>query len=373
MSPLTRILFAASLFPLVAGASPSPHSSDQRLIAYVAGSEKQPVIAVEKLTAINYAFAHIVDGAPVLDESGAGEVLRRLHALKMRNPKLKILASIGGWGADGFSDAAATDASRAVFARGVEDLVVKHGLDGIDLDWEYPGLPGPGIRHRDDDKRNFTLLLQALREHLDALGVKRSRRADNHYLLTAALADGEFTKFIELDRIHAYLDWIDLMTYDFHNSLTPTTGHHAGLHKSKNSGAGERSIERAVKEYLAAGVPARKLIVGVPFYGRAFADVKAQNNGLDQPYGKYEGDHPWPQLVADFIDRNGYVRYWDSTAQVPYLWNAQTHVFISYDDAQSLKLKADFVKARGLGGMMYWEQSQDPRGELLGVLAAALR
>ncbi|HEX3123996.1 MAG TPA: glycosyl hydrolase family 18 protein, partial [Rhodanobacteraceae bacterium] len=168
-------------------------------------------------------------------------------------------------------------------------------------------------------------------------------------------------------------DWIDLMTYDFHNSLTPTTGHHAALRKSKTAGAGERSVERAVQQYLAAGVPARKLVIGVPFYGRAFADVKPQNNGLDQPYGKYEGDHPWPQLVADFVNRNGYVRYWDSTAQVPYLWNAQTHVFVSYDDTQSLKLKADFVKARGLGGMMYWEQSQDPGGELLGVLSAALR
>jgi len=120
-------------------------------------------------------------------------------------------------------------------------------------------------------------------------------------------------------------------------------------------------------------VPARKLVVGVPFYGRAFAGVKPQNNGLDQPYANYEGDHPWPQLVADFIDRNGFKRYWDSTAQVPYLWNAQTQVFISYDDPQSLQLKADFVKAHGLGGMMYWEQSQDPRGELLGVLSAALR
>jgi len=115
------------------------------------------------------------------------------------------------------------------------------------------------------------------------------------------------------------------------------------------------------------------LLESVVDSGRAFADVKPENNGLDQPYGKYEGDHPWPQLVADFIDRNGYVRYWDSTAQVPYLWNAQTHVFMSYDDTQSLKLKADFVRARGLGGMMYWEQSQDPRGELLGVLSATLQ
>jgi len=249
----------------------------------------------------------------------------------------------------------------------------EHGLDGIDLDWEYPGLPGPGIRHRDEDRPNFTLLLRTLREHLDALGAKRSRRADSPYLLTAALADGEFTKFIELDRIHPYLDWIDLMTYDFHNSLTPTTGHHAALRRSQTSAASERSIDRAVTQYLSAGVPARKLVVGVPFYGRAFADVKAGRKGLDQPYGHYEGDHPWPQLVADFIDRNGYARHWDAAAQVPYLWNAQTRVFVSYDDPQSLKLKAEFVKARGLGGMMYWEQSQDPRGELVGVLAATLR
>jgi chitinase len=374
MSPITRILFAASLFPLVADASPPPHSPDQRLIAYVAGWEKPVPIAAEKLTAVNFAFAHIgSDGRVALDQAGAAEALVRLHALRMRNPRLKILVSIGGWGADGFSDAASTDAARSTFAQSVDELVVKRGLDGIDLDWEYPGLPGPGIRHRDEDKRNFTLLLRTLRQHLDALGAKQSRPADNHYLLTAALADGQFTTFVELNRIHAYLDWIDLMTYDFHNSLTPTTGHHAALRKSKTSATGERSVERAVQQYLAAGVPARKLVIGVPFYGRAFADVKPQNNGLDQPYGKYEGDHPWPQLVADFIDRNGYTRYWDSTAQVPYLWNAQTHVFVTYDDTQSLKLKADFVKARGLGGMMYWEQSQDPGGELLGVLSAALR
>jgi chitinase len=352
----------------------APAKTEYRLVAYVAGWEKPTPIAAEKLTAINYAFAHIgSDGRALLDQVGVANGLAGLHALRMRSPQLKILVSVGGWGADGFSDAASTEASRTIFAQSVDELLVKHGLDGIDLDWEYPGLPGPGIRHRDEDKRNFTLLLQTLRQHLDLLGAKRSRPTDSHYLLTAALADGEFTKFIELDRIHPYLDWIDLMTYDFHNSLTPTTGHHAALQRSKTSAADERSVELAVKEYLGAGVPASKLLVGVPFYGRAFADVKPEDNGLDQTYGHYEGDHPWPQLVADFIDRNGYVRYWDSTAQVPYLWNAQTHVFISYDDPQSLKLKADFVKTRGLGGMMYWEQSQDPRGELLGVLAATLR
>jgi len=344
-----------------------------RLVGYVAGWEKATPIAAEKLTAINYAFAHISDGRVVLDQPDAAETLKRLHALRMRNPRLQILVSVGGWGADGFSDAALTDASRLAFAQSATEMIAKHGLDGIDLDWEYPGLPGPGIGHRDEDKANFTLLLQALRQQLDALGEKNHRGAGAHYLLTAALADGEFTKFIELDRIHAYLDWIDLMTYDFHNSLTKATGHHAGLRRSATSAANERSVELAVREYLAAGVPASKIVVGVPFYGRAFAEVKSDNNGLDQPYGSYEGDHPWPQLVADYIDRNGYARHWDGTAQVPYLWNSQTRVFISYDDPQSLKLKADFVKSNGLGGMMYWEQSQDPSGELLDVLSSTLR
>jgi chitinase len=373
---LSAVAIACSLLALAgcpANNSGSSAKAQYRLVGYVAGWEKPVPIAAEKLTAINYAFAHISGGRVVLDQPGAAEGLKSLYALRMRNPRLQILVSIGGWGADGFSDAALTDESRLAFAQSATEMISQHGLDGIDLDWEYPGLPGPGIAHRDEDKTNFTLLLQALREQLDALGEKRQRRADAHYLLTAALADGEFTKFIELDRIHAYLDWIDLMTYDFHNSLTPTTGHHAALRRSATSAEGERSLERAVREYLAAGVPARKIVVGVPFYGRAFADVAAENNGLDQTYGKYEGDHPWPQLVTDFIDRNGYARHWDAAAQVPYLWNAQTRVFVSYDDPQSLKLKAEFVKSNGLGGMMYWEQSQDPQGELLGVLSAGLR
>jgi chitinase len=354
-------------------AAPQPQAqATHRLVGYVAGWEAPKPIAVEKLTAINYAFAHIVDGEVTLDQAGAADFLARLRALKARNPALKILVSVGGWGADGFSDAALSEASRARFAQSAAELIAQQHLDGIDLDWEYPGLAGPGIRHRDEDRRNFTLLLEALRLRLDALGQQRGRGADR-YLITAALADSEFVAHIELERIHEYLDWIDLMTYDFHNSLTKTTGHHAGLSVSATAAASERSVERAVGQFLSAGVPAKKLIVGVPFYGRAFADVQPENHGLDQPYGHYDKDYPWPKLVADFIGRNGYVRYWDDKAKVPYLWNAQTRTFVSYDDPQSLALKAAYVKSHQLGGMMYWEQSQDPDGQLLGALANALK
>jgi chitinase len=367
---LARAAIGMLLAVLAGCAAPPPRlAAAYRVVGYVTTAANPSRIAAEKLTALNFAFAQIDESGEIaLQRPEDVAYLSSLRVLKSRNPRLKVLVSVGGWGADGFSDAAATEDSRAAFARSAADLIERYALDGVDLDWEYPGLPGPGIHHRDQDARNFTLLLRALRERFDALGATRG----GHCLLTVALADGEFVAHIELDRIGAYLDWINLMTYDFHNSLTKTTGHHAALSPSTSSAPGERSVESAVAQYLAAGVPARKVVVGVPFYGRAFADVQSRNNGLDQPYGRYAGDYAWPQLVGEFIDRNGFVRHWDDTARVPYLWNAKTRTFISYDDPQSLKLKAEFVKAHGLGGMMYWEQSQDPDGQLLGVLATAL-
>ena len=339
------------------------------LVGYVAGWEAQREIPAAKLHAVNYAFAHVVDGRVVLDQPNAGDALARLVALKQGNPKLKVLISVGGWGADGFSDAAATEASRSVFAESAADLLLRTHTDGIDIDWEYPGLPGPGIKYRAEDRQNFSALLHAIHARFVRLGQEQERP----YLLTAALADGEFVAHVDLLQLDRHLNWINLMTYDFHNSLTKTTGHQAALVRSATSSANEGSVESAVEQLIAGGVSPGHIVVGVPFYGRAFADVRDDNHGLDQPYGRYAGDYPWPKLKADYIDRNGFVRYWDETAKVPYLWNAQTHEFVSYDDPQSLALKARYVKARGLLGMMYWEQSHDPDGELVDVLARNLR
>jgi chitinase len=371
------LLGAALVVDLSSGCGVSWPIYEQRVpfaanhvVGYVAGWEPRHDIAAEKLMAVNYAFAHIAHGRVVLDQPKADEVIAGLRALKKRNARLSVLISIGGWGADGFSDAALTAESRDKFAQSVADLLIQTQADGVDIDWEYPGLPGPGIVHRDEDKRNFSELLRAIRQRLYLLAQEKLHPP---YLLTAALADGEFVAYVELDQVHLFLDWINLMTYDFHNSLTKTTGHHAALARSASSAASERSVESAVAQFVAAGVGPGQLVVGVPFYGRAFADVKDENNGLDQPYGHYAGDYPWPKLKADYIDRNGFVRHWDDTAKVPYLWNATTREFISYDDPQSLSLKARYVRQRGLLGMMYWEQSQDPQGELLDVLATALR
>ena len=204
-------------------------------------------------------------------------------------------------------------------------------------------------------------------------GKQHDRRGARHYTLSIAAADGPFVDGIDIAAVAPSLDWFNLMTYDFVNALTPTTGHHTGLYDSPLAPDDARSTDRAVRQFLAAGVPPAKLFIGAAFYGREFADVKPAHQGLYQGYGQFVGVHPWPVLQTDFIGRHGYVRHWDATAQAPYLWNAATRHFISYDDPQSLAAKAAYVKAHHLGGIMYWEQDHDPKGELLDALWRGLR
>src|SRR5262249_44509657 len=150
-------------------------------------------------------------------------------------------------------------------------LVRNYSLDGVDLDWEYPGQGVAGIKNRPEDKQNFTLLLKTLREQLDAESDSGKRTGVTRYTLTIAAADREYFDPTQMGRLHAYPDWINLMSYDFFNSLTPTTGHHAGLYRSQHAAPTDRDADSAVKQYLAAGVPAEKIVLGVAFYGRGFA------------------------------------------------------------------------------------------------------
>ncbi|WP_266171979.1 glycoside hydrolase family 18 protein [Dyella subtropica] len=344
--------------------------SSYHIVGYVADASPLPPINAHKLDVINYAFGTIDDkGDIVLKSPVATSSLATLTALRKVNPQLKVVLSVGGWTAGHFSEAALTDDARQRFAEDAAKLLEQHDLDGLDIDWEYPTLPGGGISHRPEDKRNFSLLLETARARLDQLGKAHGGR---HYVLTIAAADSEFVAGIELERAARSLDWINLMTYDFHNSLTPTTGHHAGLYPSALDPAGDRAADKAVRQFMDAGVPARKLILGVPFYGRAFTGVDPAHDGLQQKYAKFSGAPSWRDLVANYIDKNGYTRHWDAKAQVPYLWNPATRTFVSYDDPQSLRIKMAYVKTQGLGGVMYWEQSLDSNEQLIDVLVDAL-
>jgi GH18 family chitinase len=332
-------------------------------------------IDAARLTHVNYAFADIRDGRVVEGFSRDTENFRVLAGLRRAHPHLKVLVSVGGWTwSGGFSDVALTPAGRRRFVESAVDFVRRHDLDGFDVDWEYPGLPGYGNTHRPEDRENFTALMAELRAALDREGAARNRR----YLLT--LAAGSFRDFLahtEMDRVQASVDYVNLMTYDFREAEgDPVAGHHANLYANP-ADPRQRSADQAVVDFIAAGVPAHKLVLGVPFYGRAWGSVtgEATARGLYQPGGPVRSpiETHYDRLAAGLVGRGGYERVWDATSHAPYLWNASTGTFITYDDPESLAEKCRYIRERGLAGAMFWEYYADTSGALLGALFDGLR
>ncbi|MBS4030938.1 MAG: SH3 domain-containing protein [Clostridiales bacterium] len=325
-----------------------------------------------KLTHINYAFANIDSnlritmGDPQIDPVN----FTKLNELKQKYPGLKTLISVGGWTWSGrFSDVALTDASRTAFAKSAVDFILRHGFDGVDLDWEYPvsgGLPS-NIR-RAADKQNFTLLLQKIRERLDA----QSAIDGNTYLLTiAGGAHSSFVNNTELGKLHRYLDFANIMTYDIYGSWDSFTGFNAPLYATSESLPHHRwSVDQGVNAWINAGFPKEKLVMGVPFYGRRYDGVTNANRGL---YQLFSGGSPvsYADINANFLNRNGFVRYFHSEAMVPWLFNGST--FISYEDEHSMRLKAEYIRNNGLAGAMMWELSHDPNSVLLNSLYNVLK
>ena len=274
-SPTLFVLLAAAAGPQ--GAQPEPATPKRHaVIGYVFPQERLLApgeIDAARLTHINYAFANVRDGRVVEGFAHDAENLRVLTGLRAANPQLRILVSVGGWTwSKAFSDAALTPASRQRFCESALDYVRRHDLDGFDVDWEYPGLPGDKNPHRPEDRENFTALMRELRAHLDRLSAATGGR---RYLLTfAAGAFPDYLAHTAMGDVHPFVDYVNLMTYDFRvPGAEPEAGHNANLlaHPSDTNGL---SVERAVRDFLAAGVPAGKLVLGVPFYGRAW-EVRA--------------------------------------------------------------------------------------------------
>lgn len=343
-----------------------------RVIGYATQWNPAQDDRLDRIDALIFAFATVRDGRVVLAKDATAR-LQAMVRLKDHDPSLKVSIAVGGWGAGGFSEAASTAKGRAQFADSAAELIASQHVDGLDIDWEYPGNDDAGIQASPDDKANFVLLLKAVRSALDRVGSAHGRTGADHYTISVAVADGPFADGVDIPAVAHQVDWFNLMTYDFCNVMTPETCHHAGLHPSRFAPADARTTDRAVRQYLAAGVPPHKLVIGVAFYGREFSGVNALHDGLYQPYEKFVRTIAWPELEADFIDRGGFTRHWDAQAQAAWLWNAKSHTFITYDDPASIAAKAAFVKAHHLGGIMYWEQSLDPDGELLDAIRRGLR
>lgn len=327
------------------------------IVGYVFGSTpiEPGSIDARHLTHINYAFADVVDNQVRGYLKHDGHNYRELQKLKKVNPDLKILISVGGWGkSNGFSDAALTQSARDSFVESALDYLQHYQIDGIDIDWEYPAQPGAGNIHRPEDKQNFTLLLRDLRAGLDSLG----RRDQRHYLLTiASAANQRYLELTELDKAHQYLDFINIMTYDFAGSWMDSTAHHANLYPAQQGISRKISAANSVAWHREAGVPAEKLVLGVPFFGREWQGVEPRENGLHQ-YGIGGDGVPFHQILA-YLDTGRYQRIWDETALAPYLWNPDKKAFVTYEDPESLGHKAGFIKKEGLAGAMFWKYRGD--------------
>jgi chitinase len=326
------------------------------------------------LTHINYAFMKIVDGkVSPLDEDLFQKNMEKIKYLKKEYKEVKILISIGGWTDSGeFSDIALTRENRLIFANSALEIIREFNLDGIDIDWEFPVSGGlPTNKARPEDKENFTFLLKDIREILNDAESKDKK----HYLLTIAGPAGyREIHNTEPDKYHLYIDFLNLMTYDFHGRWDKYTNHHSPLFsnpKDPNPISRERlNCDSAIKEYLKFKVPSEKIILGVPFYGKGWICEDNGENGLFAkvigiPLGIYDSeDHPSGSnpffFIKGVLENNpNYHKFRDEYAKVPWLWNPKEKIFYTYDDEISVKEKCEYVIRNNLGGIMIWEITDD--------------
>lgn len=365
----TKYLFALVIMVMVLMAAKRSTIAKVKpvVIGYVTGYSgliNPEQINAQKLTHINYAFVNVKNNQAYLDNAKRDSTnFVRLNSLKQKNSNLQILISIGGWSwSENFSDAVLTDSLRKGFAKSSVDIIRKHQLDGVDIDWEYPGMPGEaGNVYRPEDKQNFTLMFKELRKELDILEKETGKKK----LLTTAT--GGFASFLnntEMGEAAKYLDYVNLMTYDYYSSKQAK--HHTNLFDSK-AYPSDNSADKAVKAYLAAGVPASKIVMGIAFYGRNLLLKATANKGIGDTilssadsYGK-----GYTFLKDSLLNKKGFVAYQDEEAKAPYLFNPQTKAFISYDDEWSVDHKCQYVLKHQLGGVMFWEYSSDRKEYLL--------
>lgn len=285
------------------------------------------------MTHINYAFGHVngtFDGVRIDNP----ERLAAIVALKKDNPGLNVMLSLGGWGSGRFSEMASDDQRRLSFAKDCLKAVEEFGLDGIDIDWEYPTSDLAGISCSPSDRDNFNLLMRDLRSVL----------GEDRFL---TLASSAYAEYIDFHSCIEYLDFVNVMTYD----MADAPFHHAALYASENT---KGCCDGAVKAHMEAGVPASKLVLGVPFYGRGGKVMRGRD-------------------YKDIKEGGEYVILWDEKAQAPYLADGEGTLMLGFDSPKSLKIKCDYIKENGLLGAMYWDYEGDNEaGDLQNVLATEL-
>jgi len=272
------------------------------------------------------------------DNSNYIALLNKVLALKKTNPNLKVLLMIGGWGeaADGFSMMARSETGRADFCRSVKEKLDKYGLDGVDIDWEYPGGGPDSNAKSSNDAKNFNIVLKELRESIGDTKI-------------ISYASSSSAKYCDFKGAMLYLDYINVMTYD----MGDPPYHNSTLYKS--SLTRDRSCQSSVELHRLAGVPLNRQNLGVPFYGHGTSPYKD-----DVKYNEMEAIF---NSTTTYKDKN--IRKWDDTAKVPYLVDSEGKMLLGYDDAESVAYKGKFAVDNKMLGVMVWEYRHDDKKHTL--------
>lgn len=336
----------------------------------------------EKLTHIIFSFTEVIDGEMKFPEDTLGLMLKRLVKERKNHPNLKVMVACGGWtGSKGFSDMAMTDEGRKKFVESALKFIKEYDIDGLDIDWEYPGLPGDNNPYHPADKENFTKLMCELKTGMNNIC--------DYLVLSWASAGWEMAfDFIELDKVMQCANYINVMSYDLAGGGDPYTSHHTNLglismEDIQGTPAAAKMIEegdltkpfsteKMVNFLLDKGVDPVKIVIGSNFSGRAWQGVPPENNGLYQlNRGRARLRASYAGIRESMEDKNGFVRYWDQVAKAPYLYNAKDSLFITYDDTLSVRLKTKYAAEKGLGGIMFWQLGADaPEDGLLDAIYA---
>ncbi len=326
-----------------------------KYIAYVGIKDLKHLVGadINHIDICNIAFGKIEHGEIVIPHE---EELRLVSTIREQNPNCKFVLSIGGWSADGFSQYTRSSADRTILAHSMISVMHSHQLDGIDLDWEYPCFSVAHIEAHPSDGENYVYLLRELRHML-------RKESDSKLLTIAVGGDVYYSQAVPMRQLEPYVDYVQIMSYDLRGGFTNVSGHHTNLYQPRYDLTCV-SGHKGVLEYEKAGIPKEKLALGVASYSRQWDGVPNKNNGYGQMAQTFGGYGPTYQHIRDhLIGKSGFIRYWDTEAKAPYLFNGST--FISYDDPESLKHKLDYVDTQNLYGIMIWEVADTPNGELL--------
>lgn len=345
------------------GWSKPPVPKDFSVIAYYMGDAATiDQYNVQQLTHIIFSFCHLKDGLLSVDSGQDSSTIRQLVSLKKKNPRLKIMLSLGGWGGCApCSEAFSTEAGRVKFAASVKKTNAYFKTDGIDLDWEYPTIEGhPGHLFQPQDYNNFSELVRELRKQL---GSKNE----------LSFAAGGFQKFldhsVDWKKVMPLVDRVNIMSYDLVNGYSKVTGHHTPVYGARPN---EESTERAVKYLLDLGIPANKLVIGAAFYTRVWKDVAATGNGLYQS-GEHTNGINFRNYATQLTPEKGWAYHWDDQAQAPFWYNAAEKRFATGDNPKSVRLKTEYARKKKLGGIMFWELTLDtPKDGMLQAISDAL-